>query len=197
VAIRPASGCLTSGASLAIKLKLSTTSKPSIRPPSIRKSDDSEGFRSTSERPIRPESGRSIRFRGFKTACRLVRSLSVTAGPTGLWVAGQGRGRRGGGRGQDRTGQERRAAAAEDRIGQDRNGARRRPRTGSDRTRAARGGGRDRTRTRAARGGGRDRTREKGVVARCFYSRKGTNKLLREEGKRKKERKKEVGDGSF
>ena len=59
--------------------------------------------------------------------------------------------------------------AAEDRIGQDKGGARRRPRL----------------------------DKRKGVVARCFYSRKGTNKLLREEGKRKKERKKEVGDGSF
>jgi len=41
-----------SGASLAIKLKLSTTSKLSICPPSIRKSDDSEGFLLTSKRPI-------------------------------------------------------------------------------------------------------------------------------------------------
>ena len=44
---------------------------------------------------------------------RDVRKVGVTAGPTGLQVAGQGRGRR--------------AAAAEDRIGQDRNGARWRP----------------------------------------------------------------------
>jgi len=97
---------------------------------------------------------------------------------------------RGGGRGQDRTGQERRAAAAEDRIGQDRNSARRRPRTGSDRTRAARGGGQDRTRTRAARGGGRDRTREKGLWQDASIRERGqTSCCVRKEKGRKKERK--------
>jgi len=102
---------------------------------------------------------------------------SVMAGPTGLWVAGQGRGRR--------------AAAAEDRIGQDRNGARRRPRTGSDRTRAARGGGRDTTRTRAAHGGGRDRTREKGLWQDASIRERGqTSCCMRKEKGRKKERKK-------
>jgi len=89
---------------------------------------------------------------------------------------------RGGGRGQDRTGQERRAAAAKDRIGQDKGGARRRPRQDKDKSSAQRRPRQD---------------KRKGVVARCFYSRKGTNKLFGEEGKRKKERKKEVGDGSF
>jgi len=77
------------------------------------------------------------------------------------------RGAHGGGQGQDRT----RAA---------RSGGR-----GQDRTRAARGGGRGQDRTRAARGGGRgqDRTR---ALTRCFYSRTGTNKLLREEGKKER-----------
>ena len=88
---------------------------------------------------------------------------------------------RGGGRGQDWTGQERCAAAAEDMIGQDKGGAWRRPRQDKDKSGARRRPRQD---------------KRKGVVARCFYSRKGTNKLLREEGKRKKEIKKEVGNGS-
>jgi len=89
---------------------------------------------------------------------------------------------RSGGRGQDRTGQELRAAAAKDRVGEDKGGARWRPRQDKDKS-----GAQQRPR----------QDKRKGVVARCFYSRKGTNKLLREEAKRKKERKKEVGDGSF
>ena len=95
------------------------------------------------------------------------------------------------GRGQDRTGQERRPVAVEDKIGQDRNGARRRPRTGSDRTRAARGGGRDTRRTRAAHGGGRDRTREKELWQDASIRERGqTSCCVRKEKGRKKERKK-------
>ena len=43
-----------------------------------------------------------------------------------------------------------------------------------------------------------DKDKRRRVVTRCFYSRVGTDKLLREEGKgEKKRKKKEVGDGSF
>ena len=59
--------------------------------------------------------------------------VNLTAGPTGLGVAGQGRGRR--------------VASAEDRIGQTRNGARWWPWTGSDRTGTAHGGGPGQDRT--------------------------------------------------
>ena len=86
----------------------------------------------------------------------------------------------GSGRGQDRT----RAARGGGR-GQDKTRAARGGGQGQDRTRAARGGSRGQDRTRAARGGGwgQDRTR---ALTRCFYSRTGTNKFLREEGKKER-----------
>jgi len=56
---------------------------------------------------------------------------------------------------------------------------------GQDRTRAARGGGRGQDRTRAAHGGGREQDRTR-ALTRCLYSRTGTNKLLREEGKKER-----------
>ena len=84
--------------------------------------------------------------------------------------AGQGQeSARGGGRGQDT----------------DKSGAWRRPRQDTDKS-----GARRRPR--------QDKDKRRRVVMRCFYSRVGTDKLLREEGKaEKKRKKKEVSDGSF
>ena len=86
-------------------------------------------------------------------------------------------------------GQERRAAAAETGQGQERRAAAAEDRTGQGQEQhaaAAETGEGQEWRMVAAKTG-----QEKRVVTRCFYSRKGTNKLLREEGKgRRKERKK-------
>jgi len=73
--------------------------------------------RARQDRLARPEQGNIARlkmknpetFDGKSSTAFNQSWEAVTAGPTGLWVAGQGRGQR--------------AAAAEDRIGQDRNGA--------------------------------------------------------------------------